>query len=204
MRRLLRPVLGAVMVMAASAAVVAQDKDKAAPAAAGATTDLFPLKPGSKWTYKVGDNQTIEVKVENVTSGEATLTTLVNGKAVAKESVKVQPDGVYRTKINESAITPPVKFLAIPAKKDNSWAVDSKVQDQAIKGKFTVTDEKEKVKVRDKDYEAVVVNGPEFDIAGTKTAVKYWFAPTKGIVKLSYTIAGNEAVLELAEFTEGK
>lgn len=203
MRRISRLVLGAVMVMAASAAVVAQDAKDKAPAA-GAANDLFPLKPGSKWTYKVGDNQTIEVKVDSITSGEATLTTLVNGKPVAKESVKVQPDGVFRTKINESPITPPVKFLALPAKKDASWQVDSKVQDQVIKGKFTITEEKEKIKVREKDYEAVVVSGPEFDIAGTKTSVKYWFAPTRGVVKLSYTIAGNEAVLELADYTEGK
>jgi hypothetical protein len=203
MRRTSRLVLGAVMVMAASAAVVAQDNKDKAPAA-GATTDLFPLKPGAKWTYKVGENQTIEVKVENVTSGEALLTTLVNGKPVAKESVKVQADGVYRTKINDSPITPPVKFLALPPKKGADWQVDSKVQDQPIKGKFTLTEEKEKVKVRDKEYEAAVVNGPEFDIAGTKTAVKYWFAKDKGVVKLSYTIAGNEAVLELADYTEGK
>ena len=42
------------------------------------------------------------------------------------------------------------------------------------------------------------------EIAGTRTGVKYWFAPGKGIVKLSYTIAGTEAVLELVEYTEGK
>jgi hypothetical protein len=204
MRRISRLALGAAVVMAASAAVVGQDPAKAPAPAAAATTDLFPLKAGSKWTYKVGDNQTIEVKVETVTGGEALLTTLVNGKPVARESVKVQPDGVFRTKINDSPITPPVKFLELPAKKDKSWPIDSKVQDQAIKGKFTITDEKEKAKVRDKDYEAVVVNGPEFDIAGTKTAVKYWFAPGKGIIKLSYTIAGSDAVLELVDYTEGK
>jgi hypothetical protein len=198
MRRLTRLSLGAAVLLAASAVVVAQQP------AAAPTTDLYPLKAGSKWTYKVGDAQTIEVKVDAVTGGEATLTTSVNGKAVAKESVKVQADGVYRTKINESAITPPVKFLPLPPSKGASWQVDSKVQDQPIKGKFTVTADKEKTKVRDKDYDVVVVDGPDFDIAGTKTSVKYWFAPTKGVVKLSYTIAGNEAVLELTEYTEGK
>lgn len=200
MRRSPRLLAGAVLVLSLGAAV-AQTPPAGAPAA---TTDLFPLKANSKWTYKVGDAQTIEVKVDKIENGEATLTTSVNGKAVAKESLKVQADGVVRTKINDAAITPPVKILQLPAKKGDTWAVDAKVQEQPIKGKFTTKEDKEKVKVRDKDYEAVVVDGPEFEIAGTKTSVKYWFAPGKGVVKLSYSIAGNEAVLELTEYAEGK
>lgn len=204
MGRLSRLAIGAVCFMLATAVVVAQNPPAATAPAAGATTDLYPLKNGSKWTYKIGDSQVIEVKVDKIDNGEATLVTLVNGKAVAKESVKVQADGVYRTKINDSTITPPVKFLALPPKKDTSWQVETKVQDQAIKGKFTIKEEKLKEKIRDKEYETVVVDGPDFEIAGTKTSIKYWFAPGKGIVKLSYSIAGNEAVLELTDYTEGK
>jgi len=198
MRRTTRIVVGAVVVLAASTAVVAQQ-----PPAGG---EYYPLKVGNKWTYKVGDTTTIEMKVDKIEAGEATLSTSVNGKQVATESVKVDATGVLRTKINGTAITPPVKFLALPVKKGEEWSVDSKInvsgQEHAIKGKFTIKDDKEKVKVRDKDYETVVVDGPDFDIAGTKTAVKYWFAAGKGVVKLTYTIAGNEAVLELTDFTE--
>jgi hypothetical protein len=177
----------------------------AAAAAPMATTDLYPLKTGSKWTYKLGDAQTVTIVVDAIKDGEATLSTQVNGKAVAKESVKVQADGVYRTKINDTAVTPPVKFLALPAAKDAKWVVDSKVTEQPVKGTFTVKDLKEKIKTKDnKEYEAVVVDGPEFDIAGQKTSVKQWFSPTKGLVKLSYVINNYESTIELVEYVEGK
>ena len=204
MRRLTRIVVGAVVVLAASTAVVAQQ-----PSAAGTPgSEYYPLKVGNKWVYKVGDTTTIEMKVEKIDAGEATLNTYVNNKQVASEAVKVQADGILRTKINGTAINPPVKFLALPVKTGEKWSVNSKItvtgQEHAIKGEFVVKNDKEKIKVKEKDYETVVVDGPEFDIAGTKTAVKYWFAANKGVVKLTYNIAGNEAVLELTEFTEGK
>ena len=195
MQRTVRLVLGMVAVFAASAAVAD-------------TSEYYPLKKDTKWVYKVGDT-TIEVKVTEVDKdGGAKLETIVNGKSVASEMVAVKADGVYRTKINTAAIEPQVKFLELkdgkPAAKDATWTVDSKIQEQAVKGKFTITGDKEKVKVPLGEYDAVVVDGPDFEIAGTKTAVKYWFVEKFGIVKLSYSIGGNEAVLELKEFTEGK
>jgi hypothetical protein len=203
MRRLTRGLVGAILVLAGSAAVLAQT-----PATPAAGTDLYPLKKGNKWTYKVGEQTTIEMKVDDLKDGEAVISTSVNGKQVAGESIKVQADGVYRTKINGTEIKPPVKILALPVKKDTKWETNSKITVQgtehAIKGGFVLKEEKEKIKVRDKDYEAVVVDGAEFDITGTKAKVKYWFAPGKGIVKLQYDIGGNEATLELTEFTEAK
>lgn len=179
--------------------------EPAAPAAAPATSDLFPLKAGAKWKYKLGDAQEVEIVVENISKeGEATLVTRVQNKPVAKETVKVMADGVYRTKINDSPITPPVKFLALPVKKDTSWTIDSKIQDQTIKGKYTIKDEKEKVKVGGKDYEAVYVDAPELEVAGTKTVVKAWYSLGKGMIKLTYTINNYDATIELLEYSEGK
>ena len=181
-----------------------EEPKKEAPVAA-ATTDLYPLKAGSKWKYKLGDTQDVEFRVEGIKDGEATLGTYVQNRAVAKETVKVQADGVYRTKINDSPIAPPVKILALPAKKDVSWTIESKVQEQTLKGKYTIKEEKEKIKTKDnKEYEAVVVDAPELDVAGTKTSVKTWYSPGKGMVKLSYTINYYEATIELVEYIEGK
>lgn len=218
MRRISRLVLGSFAILGLATAVVAQAPAPAAPqtppattapatppAAPAATTDLFPLKAGSKWKYKLGDAQDVEIRVDAIKDGEATLATYVQNRQVAKESIKVQADGVYRTKINDSPITPPVKILALPAKKDATWTIDSKVQEQALKGKYTIKDEKEKIKTKDgKEYEAVVVDAPELDVAGTKTSVKTWYSPGKGMVKLSYTINSYEATIELVEYVEGK
>jgi hypothetical protein len=171
------------------------------------TTEYYPLKKDTKWVYKVGET-TITVKVSAVDSNGATLDTLVNDKTVASEVIKVDANGVYRTKINKADINPPVKILELkdgkPAAKGTKWKIESKIQEQPVKGEFTIKEDKEKVKVPAGEFETVVVDGPDFEIAGTKTGVKYWFAQNKGIVKLTYTIAGNDAVLELKEYTEGK
>lgn len=194
MRRTARLALGSLAVFIASAALAQ-------------TTDLYPLKKDTKWVYKVGET-TITVKVTAADANGATLETLVNDKAVASETIQVKSDGVYRTKINKAEITPPVLILKLKdgkaAAKGDKWDVKSKIQDQEVKGTFTVKDDAEAVKVPGGEFKAVVVDGPDFEIAGTKTGVKYWFASGKGIVKLTYNIAGNEAVLELKEFAEGK
>lgn len=207
MCRISRLVCGTLVLAGLAAGVDAQNPAPPAPAPAPAVagTDLYPLKAGSLWKYKLGDGQEVAIKVDSVKDGEANLSTQVQGRTVAKETVKVQADGVYRTKINESPITPPVKILGLPAKKDASWEVNSKVQDQALTGKYTVKDEKEKVKTKDgKEYEAVVVDAPELTVAGQKTSVKTWYSPGKGMVKLSYVINNYEATIELVEYTEGK
>jgi hypothetical protein len=195
MRRTVRLALGAVVLLAASVAM------------AQAPTDYYPLKKDTKWVYKVGET-TITVKVANSDANGATLETLVNDKAVASEIIQAKSDGIFRTQINKAKIEPPVMILKLDggkvAAKGTKWDVNSKIADQPVKGSFTITDDKEKVKVPAGEFEAVVVNGPDFEIAGTKTGVKYWFVKGKGVVKLTYSIAGNDAVLELKEFTEGK
>ncbi len=195
MRRTVRFAVGAVVLLAASAAM------------AQTTTEFYPLKKDTKWVYKVGET-TITVKVASTTADTATLETMVGDKTVASEVIQVKADGVYRTKINKADIAPPVKILELKdgkaVAKGTAWKVDSKIQDQPVKGSFTVKDDMETVKVPLGEFKAVVVEGPDFEIAGTKTGVKYWFVAGKGIVKLTYSIAGNDAVLELKEYTEGK
>ncbi len=201
MRRTLRLGLGMMAVLTASA-VAAQ-----APSAAPAASDYYPLKKGCKWVYKVGE-ASITVMVKDTGADGATLDTLVNEKSVATETIQVKPDGLYRTKINGKDITPPVKFLELKDGKlaavGATWKVDSKVADQPLKGEWKLTADKEKTKVPLGEFEAAVVDGAAFEIAGTKTGIKYYFVAGKGIIKLTYNIAGNEAVLELKEYTEGK
>ena len=180
------------------------------PPAAAMTTEYFPLKEGTKWVYKVGESE-VTVQVGATEKGETKLETIANGKTVASESVKVQADGVYRTKINLTAIEPPVKILElemkdgklVPKAKGTKWSVNSKVQAQAVTGDFSIGDPA-KIKLMDKDVDCVYVEGQKFNIAGTETSVKYYFAAGKGIVKLSYSIQGAEATLELKSYEEGK
>jgi hypothetical protein len=166
----------------------------------------FPLKPKTKWTYKVQD-QTIEVVVasseKSPTAGEelTKVDTLVNGKIVASEVYTVRPDGVYRVKVKDDKIDPPVKILHIPVEEGvKGWDVKSKVGTQTVSGTFKVKNTKEKIKVMDKEMEAVMVEGENLDVAGTKTTVRTWFVKGMGVVKLSYKIQDAESVLELTKF----
>lgn len=197
MLRTLRLVIGAAVVLATTS-VLAQPP-------AGDT--YYPLKAKTKWVYKVGD-QTVEVEVvgtEKVGTEDATrVVTKVGGKEVASELYQTKADGIYRLKVKEDKIEPPVKVLALPVKKDATWKVDSKVGTQTVKGEFKVKNDKEEVTVPAGKFEAVLVEGTDLDVAGTKTTVRQWFAKDKGIVKLVYVIQGTESVLELKEHTEGK
>ena len=196
MLRTMRLMGGVVVLLVASTAL-----------AQGPANDLFPLKAKSKWVYKVVDQEVVvEVTgTEKFNNEDCTkLETKVGGQVKASELYFVKPDGVYRAKVKDDKIDPPVKILALPVKKNESWKVNSKVGAQTVKGEFKIKDDKEKVKVPAGEFEAVVVEGTDLDIAGTKTTVKQWFVPGKGIVKLSYSIQGNESSLELKEYTEGK
>src|SRR5262249_23302806 len=130
--------------------------------------------------------------------------TLVNGKVVASELFSVKPDGVYRVKVKDDKVDPPVKVLALPIKKDASWEVKSKVGTQNVSGTFKITDDKAKVETKAGKFENVVaVEGIDLDVAGTKTTVKLWFAKDTGIVKLQYKIQDAESTLELEKYDPG-
>ena len=196
MLRTLRFAVGAVVILAAGTAL-------AQPPA----TDLFPLKKGSKWVYKVADQEVTVVVAGTEKFGNqdcVKLDTMVGGQVKASELYYVTKDGVYRAKVKDDKVDPPVKVLQLPAKKGDSWKIDSKVGTQSVKGEFKITDDKMKVKVPAGEFETVLVEGPDFDIAGTKTTVKQWFAPNKGIVKTVFVIQNTESTLELKEYTEGK
>lgn len=180
-------------------------QDPAPAPAAAATSEFYPLKAGNKWTYRIDEQRSLEVTVDKFENGEATLITKTQGRQVAKEVVKVEPDGIYRTRINDIAITPPVKILALPPAKDASWDLNSTVSGKPITGKMTIKEMNEKLKLKDgKEYECVMVEGADCKVEGTPTKIKVWFASGKGIVKLTYETGGQEASQELIEFTEGK
>jgi hypothetical protein len=169
--------------------------------------EYFPLKAKSKWTYKVQD-QLVEVVVsgsEKFNNEECTrVDTIVNGKVQASELYIVKADGVYRVKVKDDKIDPPVKVLMMSPKKGDSWEIKSKVGNQTVSGKFIVKEVNEKVTTPKGPFETVVVEGVDLDVAGTKTTVKVWFAKGVGIVKLTYKIQDAESVLELTNYEEGK
>lgn len=201
MLRAIRPILGAAAIMFGGALLAQPPKE-------GQAEGYFPLKKGSKWTYKVGDNS-VEVSVTKVdkVGGEERfqVDTVVGKEPKTTEVYVVKGDGVYRTQVKDDKLEPPVKVLALPIKKDTAWEVNSKVGTQSVKGGMKVVNDKEKVKIGDVDYETVFVEGKDMDIAGAKTTIRLWFAKGRGIVKEEFVLQTNEVVkLELSKYEEGK
>jgi hypothetical protein len=194
MAHAIRLTVGTAVILFAGAVLAQPPKD---------ADGYFPTKANTTWKYKAGD-QIVEVKVADKTvkfNNEdcVKLETWVGGKEVASELYSIKPDGVYRVKVKDDKIDPAIKVLQLPIKKGDSWKFNSKVGTQTVTGEFKIKDDKEKIKVGDKDYETVAVEGIELDVAGTKTNVKLWLAKDKGIVKLNYKIADAETTLEMTE-----
>jgi hypothetical protein len=201
MLRATRTVLGAAAIMFGGV-LLAQPK-------AGAPTDnYFPFKPGTRWTYKVGDNfvEVKYVKSEKVNNEEHhILETIVGKEPKTTEAFVVRADGLYRTKVKDDKLDPYVKILPFPPKKDTSWDVNTKLGTQTVKGTLKVKDDKEKIKIQGTEYETVVVEGKDLDVAGAKTSLLIWFAKDRGIVKEEFTFqTGDKVILELSKFEEGK
>jgi hypothetical protein len=160
-------------------------------------SEFYPIKKDATWTYKVGSNS-IVMKVTDVKTDGAKIETLVNGKSVASEQILVKDDGIYRTSINGVKPDKPVQILKLPPKKDDTWDVETKIQGQLIKGKFSTGEEEITVPLG--KYKATKVTGDNFEIAGMTTKVVYWFAPNVGIAKLSFELGGMKADLELEKY----
>jgi hypothetical protein len=199
MLRAIRSVVGATAVLIGGA-LLAQPP--------GGGDSYFPTKNDTRWTYKVGDNL-IKVKLnkKDKVNNEDTyeLVTMVGDEPKTTEMYVVRPDGVYRTKVKDDKLDPPVKVLPTPVKKDATWDVNTKIGTQTVKGTMKIEGVAEKVKVGAGDFETVHVVGKDLDIAGNKTTVSIWFARDRGIVKQEFKLVGGETVtLELQKFEEGK
>src|SRR5215469_1307595 len=149
--------LAGALLLALAGAGRAQDKME--------TTPYYPLAVGSTWEYKAGDNKfTLKVtrheKVGNVLCARVEM--FVKDKAQSFENVSVTKDGVYRNTFEGKEATPPVLFLKLPPKKDETWKVDSKVGGESVKGTFKNNGE-EDVKVPAGSYKAVVVTSQDLE-----------------------------------------
>jgi hypothetical protein len=181
------------------------------PKGAGRSTgsEYFPLATGTKWTYKIGEIEaTVTVtgteKVKDEDCARVETTVGAESGIKTSEMFAVRGDGVYRVKVKDDLINPPVKLLPLPIKADASWEVESKIGTQVVKGTMTVKDTAAKVKTPHGEFEAVLVEGKDMDVAGAKTTVRVWFVKGHGIVKQEFTINGADPIsLELAKFESG-
>ena len=183
-------------------------KDDKKPAAAAGFD--YPLKVGSTWTYRVGENR-YEVKISKIepvgAAKCARLDMIINGKAASYEDVAIGTDkdgvsAVMRYTFEGKKATPPIPFLLLPADK-TSWRVESKIDGQTLKGTFRKTTED--VKVPAGTYpKAVKVSSDNLKVNGADLAVTWWFASGVGLIKQEADLAGQRVVIELEKYEAGK
>jgi hypothetical protein len=164
----------------------------------------YPLKVGNSWIYKRGDDKVV-ISVVRIDDGVAHIeSTSAGGKVTLTEQLQAKADGVYRTVTNEKKMTPPLKFLALPTKKGESWEIDSKVGDETMKGKFKA-EEIAELTVGGKKYEnVVVVTGDDMDANGTKLNLVTHYARGIGMIKQRIKAGDQTILLELEQFKPGK
>jgi len=170
-------------------------------------TPYYPLKVGSKWTYKVGGSAfTIEVakheKVGDVMC--ALLETSKDGQVVTSEHVGVKTDGVYRYTISGQKPDAPFRILKLPAKKGESWKVEAKIAGQGFNGSFTAGDAD--ITTPAGKFKTVTAFSDGFEVpdpnGGTlKITFKFWFAEKVGLVKQTIGVGDRpEVVIELEKY----
>jgi hypothetical protein len=158
---------------------------------------LYPLKVGTKWTYKVKDQE--EKFVVTAAKEEAVgdqkcmkLEARLKDRVVATEHVAVLKDGIYRFKFDERAIEPPLCFCKLPPKKGEKWEQKFKVGPKEGVARFESGEEE--ISVPAGKYKAVSVKGEVVEDSIT-IKMSFWFAPGIGMVR--QVIDQGEAVIVL-------
>jgi hypothetical protein len=168
-----------------------------------ATSPFYPLKVGTTWQYRLGSEKlTVKVAGEEKVGDLACarVEAVYKGKT-STEYVAVQPDGLYRAKMDDAVLKPALCFLQLPPQKGKTWKVNSEVDGVKIKGTF-IQDEEE-ITVPAGTFKAVKVSSKDYTIGGRTMTLTYWFAEGKGIVKQRLEMDGYDWILELEAFQPG-
>jgi hypothetical protein len=192
------PFAALALFVALPAALPADDNDKME------ESPYYPTKVGTTWTYKGPNGEVVNKIVKHEKVGDvlcARVETSVGGKTVANEHIRVTKEGIYRYKLNDMAVQPPVLLMKLPPKKDDEWKVDSKLGTQAITGKIVTKEEK--IAVPAGKYESFV-GAATLESMGQKVEVSNYFVKDVGIAKLTVSGGGQKVELELAKFEAGK
>ena len=183
--------------------------------------DHYPLVVGSQWRYKATVNdaapQQILITVDQAENYEYKFTLdkkpdselvvrfrlkLVSSSKELTDYVGVLRDGAIRFSTAGKEITPPLRFLKLPAMKGDSWSVHSTSEGALVSGTFK--SEEDAVQVPKGTFKAVHVTSHDFQIGSEKMSMDQWFTRDIGLVKQRVAVGNIVSTLELEEFKKGK
>lgn len=162
---------------------------------------IYPVQIGTKWVFQAGGIELVEQVAGYDMIGQercVRIETMLNGKVVAHEHLALRQDGVYRVAIAGEPVSPPLCFLKHPAAQGTQWDVSSKVKGQEIAGRFTLG--AAQVDVPAGQFQAISVQGSNFQSEAGPLEFTYYFVPGIGKVKQVIKVNGRGAELSLKEF----
>ena len=162
--------------------------------------NYFPLQIGTRWTYSVKDQKEmvslVAVREEKV--GEQLCVRIelrIKDSTASTEHIAVLRDGIYRFKVDENIIGPPVCFMKSPAKKGEKWTNTFKINDK--EGKVTYSTDAEDVEVGAGKFKGALVVIGETIENGIPVKMKNWYAADVGMVKQVIEAGKDLTILEL-------
>lgn len=173
--------------------------------------DYYPLKVGTKWHYDLdnGGGQKIQLisQIAGIDTVEGVelfrLEIFANGQKLPNtEHLQRKDDGVYRVRMNNVDLTPPICLIKYPLKPDQTWGGETTAGGQKMKVEGS-EGKAETVQVPAGKYEAVPCK-----VVGTAGPGKFtnilWFAKDVGIVKQKSEFASQTITMELTKFEPAK
>jgi hypothetical protein len=192
------------------------DKDAAPKPAAVETlkdSPYYPLQVGNTWHYRLGDNRYVMRVAKHEKVGDymcARVEMLIDDKPTAHEHIAVTADGIVRVAYDDRRAEPPILFLKVPPKKDETWKVDSfvgktdKVPGEHVTGTFT-EGEVAKLNEPSGSYENVITStSQDLNANGQRLSFVYYFAKGVGMVKQEIDVAGQKVIVDLEKFESSK
>lgn len=200
----MKTILRAVAFVAMTAAAATAQSPPAGKTEAKAA-DYFPLKVGTKWTYRIDNGSGQKVRLSRQVTGteadgSARLEIITDQqKDRGTERVLTNGQGVFRVEMSGYAVTPPLCLLKYPAKPGQTWDSDMKTGVGPLAKVHGSQGAPEEVEVPAGKYRAipctiVVTAGSE------KSTNVFWFAEGVGIVKQRSELGDVSVVVELTKY----
>lgn len=164
------------------------------------SSPYYPLQVGTTWHYQDGkEKMVVRVAAHEKVGAELCARLEATEKGVTKiEYVAVRADGIYRVKLKDKLLTPPLCFFKLPPKKEETWKVDTDVGGLKIKGSFSVAEEE--LTVPAGKFKTIRASCKDLVIGTRAMSLTYWFAEKVGIVKQQLKLADLDVELELEKF----
>ena len=179
-----------------------------APAPPQPKANYYPLKVGTKWTFK-GEASGKAFEISNRVVEEETINgvkmarieTEIGGRTVTSEHVGVTDKGIFRYRYNGVKTDPPLCLLKFPVKESDRW--QNEITSGTDTAKLTTEVGSAEVTVAAGTFKTVRVR-MEGKVGTRDMSTTYWFADGYGIVRQEAEFNGIKMSLELEKLESAK